>query len=283
MNGAAAAACDGHAHVFGPRARYPLDDAHRYVPGEAGVDALRAHLAKVGATRVVLVQPSVYGHRHDCLLAALQALGGAARGVACASLPEDPMLIDACRRAGVTALRVIVAPASGAAVPLERALARARELGWHVELQVEPDTLSALMPAVDAAQVPVVLEHCGLLADAAHPGLGEIEARLGHGRLWVKLSGLDRLSRRGVGVGAQRELLRRLVAVSGSHTLWASDWPHTPFHARSGAVVTAPFRTVDDLAHLHEVAAAAARHDARDDVLWNNAARLYGFAAARTD
>lgn len=272
--------CDSHAHVFGTPALYPLARDRRYLPGEAPVEALREHLARVGAGRVVLVQPSVYGDRHECMINALQSLGACARGVAAASLPDSPSMIETCRRAGVVALRVIAGAraAEEARRALERAFARALELGWHVELQAESDMLRTLLPTLSAAQVPVVIEHCGLLANLEHPVLRSIETLLSTGNVWVKLAGLDRLARRGLDPQGSAALVRRLVAAGASRAVWGSDWPHTPFHGAAPVARTRqPFREVPDGEFMATVAAAGAACGAADAVLRDNAAALYGF------
>ena len=56
-----AAAWDCHVHVFGPRDRYPLNLAPRYIPSVASVDDLRAHANRIGASHAVLIQVSPYG------------------------------------------------------------------------------------------------------------------------------------------------------------------------------------------------------------------------------
>ncbi|HJS39029.1 MAG TPA: amidohydrolase family protein [Burkholderiales bacterium] len=75
-------ACDCHIHVFGPFARYPLDPARKYTPGEATLEEYLKVARTLGTGRVVLVQPSVYGTDSSCQLDALRQLGERARGVA---------------------------------------------------------------------------------------------------------------------------------------------------------------------------------------------------------
>ena len=63
-------------------ARFPYAAQRKYTPPDATVAELRAHLARHGFERVVIVQPSPYGTDNACTLAGLKELGAAARGVA---------------------------------------------------------------------------------------------------------------------------------------------------------------------------------------------------------
>ncbi|HVZ51685.1 MAG TPA: amidohydrolase family protein, partial [Pseudolabrys sp.] len=74
-------ACDCHVHVVGPKSRFPLAQPRSYTPMDAPLADLSAMLARLGLSRVVLVQPSFYGTDNGCMLDAIAALP-AARGVA---------------------------------------------------------------------------------------------------------------------------------------------------------------------------------------------------------
>src|SRR5260221_12401639 len=66
---------DCHTHVFGPADTFPLTSTVHYAPPVRSIDELEAEGARVGVGHVVLVQPSVYGNDHRCLLEALRARG----------------------------------------------------------------------------------------------------------------------------------------------------------------------------------------------------------------
>ncbi len=86
-------ACDCHVHVFEPD-RFPYIPSRRYTPGQASVDDLLALQHALGLSRVVLVQPSVYGADHACLLDALRRLGPRAKGVGVIDDAMPPPLGD---------------------------------------------------------------------------------------------------------------------------------------------------------------------------------------------
>lgn len=254
-------------HVFGDPRRYPLAPARNYTPAEAGPPALAAHLAAVDAGCVVLVQPTVYGPDHRCLLDALDALGDRAVAVAAhseAELPAHPRL---------RALRLdLRGPWPG-----ERAVRDAAELalarGWHLELQVSPDSLRPLAEALDRTPVPVVLDHLAGVTGSAPTALAALDAVLERDGVYVKLSGSDRMAG---GIAAALPILRHLAARAPGRLLWGSDWPHTPLHPPPDLrAQRLPFRSVDNRAILIAIEAAigaAALTSARRDT----PAALYG-------
>src|SRR2546423_3563091 len=54
-------ACDCHTHVFGDPRRFPFAPARTYTPESASVAEMRKLHRALHTTRVVIVQPSVYG------------------------------------------------------------------------------------------------------------------------------------------------------------------------------------------------------------------------------
>src|SRR5258708_6655758 len=74
-------ACDCHTHIFGDPARYPFAPDRTYTPEPASVPEIRSLHRALRTTRVVIVQPSVYGTDNSCTLDALKELGSSARGV----------------------------------------------------------------------------------------------------------------------------------------------------------------------------------------------------------
>ena len=59
-------ACDCHTHVFGDPRRFPFTPARTYTPESASVDEMRKLHRALHTTRVVIVQPSVYGTDNAC-------------------------------------------------------------------------------------------------------------------------------------------------------------------------------------------------------------------------
>lgn len=73
--------CDTHVHVLDP-ARFPYAGDRTYTPTAATLIELEGAMRHTGATRVVLVQPSVYGTDNSALIDSLDKLGSQAPGVA---------------------------------------------------------------------------------------------------------------------------------------------------------------------------------------------------------
>ena len=66
-----AGACDTHAHVFGPAARFPYAADRSYTPPDAPLEKYLAMLDTLGFARGVLVQGSAHGCDNSAMLDAL--------------------------------------------------------------------------------------------------------------------------------------------------------------------------------------------------------------------
>src|SRR5204862_8367326 len=77
-----AGACDCHVHVFGKAAEFPFAARRGYTPPPASAAELLALQRALRLSRVVIVQPSVYGSDKSCTLDGMRRLGPRARRVA---------------------------------------------------------------------------------------------------------------------------------------------------------------------------------------------------------
>lgn len=210
----------------------------------ASLGDLIAMLERTGFAHAVLVQPSPYGADHSCLLDTLAAMEGRCAGVAsfpAHTAPDDQMLarLDA---AGVRGLRVhtLHADPATAITAAKRDAAIARELGWHLEMQLALGQLDLVEAIASRTDIPIVLDH---LARARPADLSRLHALLRGGGVFVKLSAVYRQPDR---VGALR-VARALLTDSPQCCLWGSDWPHTPLHSTNAEAAerTATFRKID--------------------------------------
>jgi len=242
-------------HVF--EARFPYAANRKYTPPDATVADLRAHLARLGLERVVIVQPSPYGTDNACTLAALKELGPIARAVAVIGEDSD---LDALHRAGVRGVRVNLETEGSHDIQRVRSTARrVARLGWHVQVFANIKILREI-----DIDVPLVVDHFGL-ADSAEPLLALMKKR----DVWVKVSAPHRLS-----VDA-KPILQALVAAHPDRLVWGSDWPHVPRGKRTPDRV-APFEQIDDaqlLRRLFQMEPA----NVLEKILVQNPARLYDF------
>ncbi|MBV9889822.1 MAG: amidohydrolase family protein [Rhizobacter sp.] len=268
-------ACDCHIHVFGDRARYPLDPRRNYTPHVATLDEHRAVMAACGIARAVLVQPSVYGTDNACLLDALRegaARGDAYRGIVVPEAGVSDQALAAIDALGVRGIRLNVVNPQMLAIDDAVAIGkRMRSRAWHlqVHLMLAADGASTLARLADRVDVPIVVDHFG------RPGAGAALPRLlldlvASGRVWVKLSAAYRLCARAESAHADLgPLVDALVAANPARLLWGSDWPHTELRAtpHEADLVDLLVATLPDVAVLRRVCV-------------DNPASLYGFRAA---
>lgn len=270
-----AGACNAHCHVFGPRDRFPYADGAPFVPAEdAPREALYALNDRLGLHRCVVVQSTCHGLDNRV---SEDVVAGRPRDYrAIALLPTD--IADAGLRrldaAGFRGVRFNFMGHLGAGAPIDAVMAlagRIEPLGWHLQVHGDPArVLVELAPALRRSPVPVVIDHIGRI-DAAQGERGEhfqaLRRLLDDTRFWVKVSGVDRITRLGPPYADALPLAARLVAEAGDRVLWGNDWPH-PNHA-------GPVPDEDQLVALIETLAPSA--DARQRLMVDNPARLYRF------
>jgi predicted TIM-barrel fold metal-dependent hydrolase len=282
--GCVRAPLDAHVHVFDP-ARFPYVATRRYTPGCAVLDALIRHLDAVQCHGVVLVQPSVYGDDHGCLLDALARLGPRARGIA-AFAPQcmAPQKLDALHAAGVRGIRLNFAvenddDRSRARLALLAAASLVHREGWCVQVHGSPALLSTVEATLDTFQVPLVLDHfAGIRASTPldDADVGTLCRLLATGRVYVKLSAFYRASSHPAYEDLE-PLLRLLIACRPDRLVWGSDWPHTGGGSDRNPSHIEPFRRVDLAASIDLIARCTPDEAVLHAVLIGNATRLYGF------
>ncbi len=274
-----AGACDCHAHVIGPAARYALAAQRIYTPPDCVAADYQAMLTAVGLTRAVLVQPSVYGSDNRLLVDSLLAAGtGNWRGVAVLAGDEDDAELSRLHQAGVRGARVNLVDRADrdTRLPLAdlHALAtRIAPLGWHLELLAHVDEHGAGLQALGDLPVPVVFGHLGYLTvgrGVDDPGFAAVLSLLNAGRAWVKLTGPYRLTRDALPYPAVDEMAAALREAAPQRLVWGSDWPHVMLR---GAMPNDA-----DLVDL--IARWLPDAELRAQVLVDNPLALYGFRRA---
>jgi 2-pyrone-4,6-dicarboxylate lactonase len=263
-------AVDVHAHVM--TGSTPAVPGAVYQPFEAPVERFLAHLDRVGLSRGVLVNPSVYGHDHEVLLDALRAHPDRLRGVAVVTPEHGDAVLDRLHRAGVRGARVQDHFTGGVPVSGLAALQhRIEPMGWHVEVFTDPlahrDALAAA-----AARGRVLLDHLGSVrvpdAAAPDPGIPVLLDLLAAGDCWVTLSGAYRLAvglRERDAAGVLHDRVHAVLDAAPDRVVWGSDWPHV---APPG-----PVPTPEDVESVLDL--WLSDPDVRRRVLVDNPRRLY--------
>lgn len=286
-------ACDCHVHVFDPE-HFPYAPDRTYTPGVAPVEELDRVRKRHGLSRVVLVQPSVYGTDNRCLLNALAILGPeVARGVAVID-PEtaSDVTLQDLYNAGVRGVRVNLESkgerSSGLA---RRALSATAErvapFGLAVQVYADLRLIADIADDIAQSRVPLILDHFGGTKTAFgvdQYGFTALTELLRTGAVWVKLSGIYRASQAGPMFSDVRPVAAALIEANAGRLVWASDWPHTGSLAERAArqpTEIEPFQQIDD-AHVLDLLAEWAGDPAQHHrILVDNAAQLFDFAQSR--
>ncbi len=225
-------ACDAHCHIFGPQVRFPLDPRAPFHPADAPKEALFALHALLGIDRCVIVQSMCHGFDNAVVAEAIASKGGTYLGVALAPTTVTMYELRKLDAQGFRGLRFNFMKHLGASAPVERIIGLTpslAELGWHLQVHFESTLIGELSPWFRRSAVPVVIDHMGRvdasqgLAQEAFQALMRL---LDDTRMWVKVSGADRVSRSGPPYADAVPFARTLVERFGDRTLWGTDWPH---------------------------------------------------------
>ncbi|MBO9355155.1 amidohydrolase family protein [Bordetella petrii] len=225
-------ACDSHFHIFGPAQVFPYAQDRPYTPPDAPFERLRGLHRQLGFSRGVIVQPGCHGYDMSATLDALDRGAGQYRAVALLAPDADAARIAELDRRGVRGVRYnFVAHLANAGWDELAAMApRIAPFGWHVCIHSDPASLPGLLPHLKTLPVPFVIDHMGRAAAAQGTAGAAFQALLtlrDHPDAWVKVSGLDRVSSRGVRPFADGEpLLAALLRAMPDRLLWGTDWPH---------------------------------------------------------
>jgi predicted TIM-barrel fold metal-dependent hydrolase len=263
-------ACDTHCHVVSESEAYPMVAARIYTPPPAPEAKYLAMLAATGCTRGVLVQISVYGTDNRYMLEAL-GRNPNLRGVAVVGPEVSDRELEALHAGGVRGLRINVSfPGGGLSFDAMELLARRiAPMGWHMQFLCDGRDLPGLLPRMKRLPCPGVIDHMGHMPVAlglGHPAFRAMfELVEAHG-WWVKLSGAYRICDDYDGFKAVTPVAQALIAAAPDRMVWGSDWPHVAM-AR-----------IPDTGKLRNLLLDWAPDPAaRDRILVDNPARLYGF------
>jgi 2-pyrone-4,6-dicarboxylate lactonase len=267
-------ACDSHCHIYGPFDRYPLPADRSFTPNEAPETALRRLHDRLGFSRAVIVQSQGHGFDHRPLLDALAVGQGRYRGVALVRPDTAPADVARYAAAGVCGSRFnfmghLTGRLSDQAI--RDAIRLIQPHGWHAEIHVGGTQLIETEGFIRSLDVPVVIDHMARLDIAEGPDgpvASTIKRLLDTGKVWVKLSGPERLSKAGAPYRDVVPLAAGLARHAPERVLWGSDWPHVNLHG--------PMPDDGDLVDF--IGAAVPDEAPRRLLLVDNPTRCFGFA-----
>lgn len=266
--------CDTHLHIFGPEDRYPIRSEKAFPPPpNSYLEDYRAAQKELGLTRAVIVQPAAYGADNRCTLAAMEALGDDARGIAVVTPDVSDEELTRLTDAGICGLRLFMLPGGSLGWDVfEEMAARVHDFGWHIQLQMDGRLLHEREQLLSRIPTTIVIDHVGKFLEPVepdHPGFQTLLRLVDDGRCWVKLSAPYETSKIGPplfdDVG---KLAKVLVRAAPERMVWASNWPHP----------SAPADAKPDDAMLLDLLLDWADDDTtRRRILVDNPAELYGF------
>lgn len=268
-------ACDTHAHICGPMARFAYSERRIYTPPDAPLSAYRHLLETLGVERAVLVQPSVYGTDNTVMLDAMAQLGpGRCRAVAVVDDDISDAALARLNDAGVRGVRInVVDVAEGKGVlpmpELTRLASRVQKFGWHVEFLMHADEYPDLDRQFADFPVDIVLGHLGYMKTdkgVANDGHQAMLRLMKRGKCWVKLTGPYRISHQPLPHADTVEYARALLDAAPERVVWGTDWPHV--------MMKGAMPNDGDLADL---LGNWVPENVREQVLVRNPATLYGF------
>jgi 2-pyrone-4,6-dicarboxylate lactonase len=252
-------ACDAHAHVLGPRSRFPFAKGRTFTPADAPKERRFALHEKLGIERGVVLQSACHGFDNFVTTDAIAAKGGAYRGVALVPADVSTNELRRLDALGFCGARFNFMKHLGAEAAIDKVVAltaRLAGLGWHLRVHMESGLIQEIAPRLRHSPVPVVIEHMGRL-DAAlgleQPAFRALLRLLRNERFWIEVSGVDRISRRPEPWGDAIPFARMLVAEFGDRVLWGTGWPHQNLDTLpdDGRLVDLLSEIAPSEAHLH--------------------------------
>jgi predicted TIM-barrel fold metal-dependent hydrolase len=265
-------AWDTHFHVLGPQTRFGFSKGRKYTPPDAPLEQALALHERLGIARGWVVHANTHGFDNAVDLDAVARSGG--RYIAVVRLDRSATP-ESCRRlhaAGARGVRFAFNPQHGGTLDhatFEHVLGCIRPLGWFVELHFEGTALPGLAAWLERIPATVVIDHIGRIDAAAgteQEPFSVLKRLMRKPNVWVKLSGPERLSKKGAPWSDVAPFCHDLLEIAPDRLLWGSDWPHTGFFD--------PARMPDDGALVDALLDFIPDEGLRRKVLVDNPSRL---------
>jgi len=219
---------DCHMHLFDTR--YPSPPDAKYVSADALPQTYIDIMDRFGIAMGVFIPASPHGTNPAHLVDVLRDYPDRFIGVAIlgSANEEEIRKLD---KAGVKGARFQSA-AHGSKLPgfSAETAAKIHEFGWHAQLYPNGTEIIELEPLVMKLPNRVVFDHFASIpmdeAGLDQPAVKALFRLLDTGRVWVKLSRPDQISKKGKPWAASTTLAQALVKHAPERCLWGTDWPH---------------------------------------------------------
>jgi len=273
--------CDTHFHIFGPPEEFPFAPSRQYTPPAAPLEHYLNMAAVIGIERGIVVQPSVHGLDNAVTLDAIKKAAGRFLGVARIDDKTTRSEMRRLHEAGIRGVRfnLLDRPRGNVALDvLDRTVERIVELGWSVDLHIDPKNLLEHEKRIRVLPTPVVFDHIARINPAEglnQPAFELLLELLKDRRYWVKVSGADKICKHGVRFYPGLPYVdaipfaRAVIEAAPDRIIWGTDWPHSNNFA--------PGKTPNDGDLLDLLAEFAPDEGIRHKILVDNPAALYGF------
>ncbi|HEX4408866.1 MAG TPA: amidohydrolase family protein [Xanthobacteraceae bacterium] len=224
-------ACDSHFHVFGPHSKFPFAANRPFTPIDAPKEELFALHEFLGFQRGVFVQSTCHGTDNSVLVDLLKAGNGRYRGSALLDPNVPDAEVEKLDDAGVRGVRLHYY-GTGPHRPREevlRIIEKVEPYGWHIQIHTGGHGVVDLYDFIVSIEAPVVIDHIGRIdiAEGLHgQTFRTLQRLMDRGNIWVKLSGIDRISKQGYPYADAIAFPRTLAAHAPERVVWGTDWPH---------------------------------------------------------
>lgn len=270
---APAGACDCHHHIY-DAARFPTSQPGGKLIPNARVEEYRRLQKRIGTSRSVVVTPSAYGTDNRVTLDAIARMGGNSHGVAVVHPSVTDAELKKLAAGGIRGIRFSITGTSSPVTTvdmIEPLAKRAAALGWHVQINMEPDGIVALADLWNRLPAQIVFDHMGHVPQPAgfsHPVFHVVRRLVDQGRAWVKLSvTYDNTADGPPGYADVTRVAQAYVKAAPERLVWGSNWPHPNETSKP-----------DDAALFDLMLQWAPDEAVRNRILVANPAALYGFA-----
>jgi D-galactarolactone isomerase len=220
---------DCHMHIYDPA--HPLAPTALAAPPPGAMSDYLKLRERLGIARTVVVQPTAYGADNTVTLDAIATMGDSARGIAMLTGEESDGELERLNAGGMRGFKFRALP--GGVLPqdrLERMAARAQELDWITDIEMDGRTLPDNEAQITRLPGRLIIDHIGKFLEPVsldHPGVGVLMRLVESGRTYVKIASPYDQSRSGGPKYADlAPLVALLVREAPDRLIWASNWPH---------------------------------------------------------